>query len=483
MIMSILTRGVFVGALCIAASASAQRAPVKLPPKPEPAAAKPYVYPTVTVDSLANGLRFAVIENHEMPFVAVRTALAGVGPLGVSFLDPAGKPGTIGLMLSALREGTTLRSSAAITDEMADLGTEVFFTGPSAFTPPWFRAAKSTWEPSLRLLADVLMNPTFPAAGITRLQGTIGTTLDRLPPVSLGQRILYGTLYGVDGPYNQFATSATIRGITREDLVAAQQQYLRPQNMLIVIGGDVTLREARQALTSAFGSWQRGGTTVTPIVPTPVTRAPTTIYLKDSPGLAQTIVLTGQLLPGRDHADAAAIEALASVLGDFTVSAGSRVYNAFRIERGLAYSSRVELIARPVPEMAPLVGTMSVTPATTDTAVMLWQKVIQDLRQARPATESELEFSKRNLIGRLPAQSERIDFVAFDVLASLRDRLPPDYLNKWIGRINNLTLAEVQAAAAKYLDPDHTVIVVVGDRAKIEAPLRATGIPVVIVEK
>jgi predicted Zn-dependent peptidase len=60
-------------------------------------------------------------------------------------------------------------------------------------------------------------------------------------------------------------------------------------------------------------------------------------------------------------------------------------------------------------------------------------------------------------------------------------RLPTTYFTDYAARLNSMTLAEVQAAATKYIDPDHLVLVVVGDRAKIEAPLRATGIPVVIV--
>jgi predicted Zn-dependent peptidase len=71
--------------------------------------------------------------------------------------------------------------------------------------------------------------------------------------------------------------------------------------------------------------------------------------------------------------------------------------------------------------------------------------------------------------------------VASTVLASIRDRVPPTYLNSWVKRIDAMTLSDVQAAASKYLDADHMTIVVIGDRAKIEAPLRATGIPVVIV--
>ena len=65
-------------------------------------------------------------------------------------------------------------------------------------------------------------------------------------------------------------------------------------------------------------------------------------------------------------------------------------------------------------------------------------------------------------------------------LLSLNDHLPPSYLNQWVKQVSGLRVGQVQAAATKYLDPEHMPIVVVGDRAKIEPLLRATGIPVVI---
>jgi predicted Zn-dependent peptidase len=193
------------------------------------------------------------------------------------------------------------------------------------------------------------------------------------------------------------------------------------------------------------------------------------------------MIVGGLLVPGRDVADAAAVDAMASLLGDLRASAGSRIYNAFRVERGLSYSPVVQLAGRPIPEKAPLVAIAPVPPGVTDTAVMMLVKVFRDLRQEKPATASELDFSKRSLLGRLPGSMEKIDSVASTVLASIRDRVPPTYLNAWVKRIDAMTLSEVQAAAARYLDADHMTIVVVGDRAKIEAPLRATGIPVVIV--
>ena len=479
--MRTLMRGVAL-ALVAATFVQAQRAPVKLAPKPDVPPARPFAYPSFTLDSLPNGLRFAVVENHELPIVVVQTMFAGFGPLGSSFLDTPDKAGAWGLMLTMLREGTATRSATQIVDEAADLGTNLLLPGPLAFTPPWFRATRSTWKPSLALMADVMMNPALPEASFARLKTQVATNLDRIPPTTVLNRITYGRLYGGEGPYAQFATSATLANVTRDDVVALHQKYLRPQNTVVVIAGDITMAEARQAMSSTFASWERGGTTVTATTPTaPTSPAPTTIYLKDSPGLPQSLVSASLLVPGRNSPDAAAIDAMASVLGDFSVSSGSRIYNAFRLERGLSYSPSVQLAARPIPEMAPLVTTASVAPGVTDTAVMTMVKVLRELRQEKAATAAELDFSRRNLLGRLPSTIEQVDAVAGIVLASIRDRLPSNYLNDWVKRVQSVGLPEVQAAAAKYLSADHLTIVVVGDRSKIEAPLRATGIPVVIV--
>ena len=456
---------------------------VKLPPRPTPAPAAAPVLPKVTFDSLPNGLRFAVIENHEIPLVVVQTGLIGQALYGASMLDAAEKQGAWGLMLTTLREGTTLRSATQISDEIADLGTDMRFTSSVAFSAPSFRAARSTWKASLDLLADAMINPSFPAGGFEKVKTQVLGTVERLPSISLANRALMGILYGAESPYANFATPQSLANVTRDDVVAIHQQYLRPQNTVIAVTGDVTVAEAKAALAAAFGAWQRGGTTVRPYTARPNPPKPTTIYLLDAPGQSQAGVIGGQLLPGRDNADGAVIETLSALLGDFGVSSGSRFYQAFRVERGLSYSPRIELLTRPVPEMAPLIATASVPTPLADTAVMTMIRVLRDLKETKPATSGELDFAKRNLVGRLGGDFERMDATGSIVVAQMRDGLPPDYTAKWIPKINALTLADVQAAASKYLDPDHLAIIVTGDRAKLEPLLRGTGLPVVILGK
>ena len=88
--------------------------------------------------------------------------------------------------------------------------------------------------------------------------------------------------------------------------------------------------------------------------------------------------------------------------------------------------------------------------------------------------------SRQNQIGKLLLRLQP-NTIADRTLEVFQNGLPQAFYVDYARRLNAVTLAEVQAAANKYLDPDHLTIAVVGDRAKLEGQLRATGIPVVIV--
>jgi len=63
------------------------------------------------------------------------------------------------------------------------------------------------------------------------------------------------------------------------------------------------------------------------------------------------------------------------------------------------------------------------------------------------------------------------------------DGLPADYYQQYGAKIGAVTKEDVVRVAKQYIDLDHLTIVIVGDRATIEGPLKATGIaPVVAVD-
>jgi predicted Zn-dependent peptidase len=475
-VLSIGARLLFLSAL-LPSVAMAQQPIVKVPPRPTPGPAAVFAFPKVVTQTLANGLRLAIVENHDLPIIAVR-----VGFSGGTFLDAPRKEGGWSLMLLALREGTTTRSGSSIAEAAADFGTNIVW---SPFNPvlgaPSFTTVRAAFQPMLELVADMLVNPSFPADAVRRLQTAQATSAARLPQAAIATRIFSAQLYGADHPYARYSTDSSIRSVTRDDLVKLQTTYLRPQNTFVVVAGDITAPEARAAVEKAFLSWERGGTTVESDILAPKAHlTQTTIFLRDQPNVAQSLIAGGQLVPSHGAVDAPAIEALGAIIGG--ESGGGRMWQAFRVDHGLSYTPATLIEWRPEPQVATWRGQATVLPANTDTAVVEWLGLLRGAHGEHPLTTTELEFSRRNVVGGLLTQLETVGQVATGTLTILRNRLSTSFYNDYVARVNSLTLAEVQAAATKYLDPDHTVIVVVGDRAKIEAPLRATGIPVVLID-
>jgi zinc protease len=54
--------------------------------------------------------------------------------------------------------------------------------------------------------------------------------------------------------------------------------------------------------------------------------------------------------------------------------------------------------------------------------------------------------------------------------------LPEDYYQQYAKNVSGITKEDVVSAAKRYIDLDHLNIVIVGDRAAIEGPLKSTNI-------
>ena len=94
-----------------------------------------------------------------------------------------------------------------------------------------------------------------------------------------------------------------------------------------------------------------------------------------------------------------------------------------------------------------------------------------------------MQAAKNSLIQSLPRRFASVGGVSGAIGEIYSQDLPEDYFQRFAARIDAVTKDDVLKAAQKYLDPEHMAIVIVGDRAKIEAPLAATKIaPIVVLD-
>jgi zinc protease len=99
---------------------------------------------------------------------------------------------------------------------------------------------------------------------------------------------------------------------------------------------------------------------------------------------------------------------------------------------------------------------------------------MESLRDHR-ITPRELDTAQSYMIGHLALEFETSDDIASQFIDLLLNNLPLDYWSEFPQKIQAVDRKEVQEVARRYLDPDHDVIILVGNVASLEQDLKKLG--------
>jgi len=436
--------------------------------KPPVLGAPPKVsLPPIVTRELPNGLKLMIVEHHELP-IADFILLVGSGGTA----DPTGKMGVANLAAAMLREGTTTRQSLEIADQMAFLGVRLN-TGSN-----WESSTLSLHTPTaqldsaLALFADVALRPSFPANEFDRIKKTRLTELlqlkDQGPAIA---NIAYPAIvYGGSHPYGArlLGTEESVTGLSVADLQSYYASNFRPNNSTLIVVGDVTPAQIEQKVNQFFGGWQRGNVMPLTYIDPPKA-GPTTIYLIDKPGAAQSSFRIATVGVPRSTRDYFALTVMNTILGgSFT----SRLNNNLRETKGYTYGARSQFDMRR--SAGPFIASAEIVAAKTDSALIEFMKELNAIRQSVPA--EELSKAKRYLQLALPADFETTQQIAGALVPVAMYGLPLGYYNNYVQNIEAITSADVERVARQYVNPGSLAVVIVGDRKSIEPTLKAVNI-------
>ncbi len=429
-------------------------------------------FPEIREATLKNGMKVVLANRTTVPVVNMALQFdAGYAA------DFGRAPGTASLTLDMLDEGTKKRSALEIAAESEGLGATINTQSNLDMSQVRMSALKTNLKESLDLFADVVRNPAFDEGEFARQKQLrlariqqekaqpIGLALRNLPP------LIYGADHAYGAPFTGTGTVDAVNSMTTSDLIKFHKDWLRPDNATLFIVGDVTLEEAVPALEKAFGSWKAPTSTI-PVKNIDTVSIPDTarIVIMDKPGSPQSFILAGHLFPSTGNADDLALTAANDIIGGaFT----ARVNMNLREDKGWSYgASTIKLDAR---GQAMWLAFAPVQTDKTKESILELQKEFAGYLSDAPARQDELDNSRNNNTNSLPGQFETSNAVLGNLLSNQRFGRSNDYVVKLKDRYDALDLPTVHKAAQDYMHPDQMTWLIVGDRSKIEAGIRAIG--------
>jgi zinc protease len=399
---------------------------------------------------LPNGLRLLVKENHRLPFVEFRAAFQG----GV-LAETAENNGITQLLARMLLKGTKMRDAEKIATEIESVGGSLDSYGGNNSFGVNAEVLSSDFATGLDLLADVLLNPTFPAAPLERERevqiASISEQKDNLLKSASNamRRTLFGNAgYGLD----TLGTEESVTKLQAADLKSFHQKLVAPNNCVLAIYGDVKASEVKAAVGNAFANWRKSSAVATfNLQPSTFN---STKRVEETRDKKQAVIVLGFAATTMHDEDRYALDLLQEACSDL----GSRLFLRVREKLGLAYY----VGAQHFPGLAP--GYFAFYAGTEPTKAGLVELEFlkeAELLRTEGLTAEELKRAKAKIIGQ--KKISRQDLGSLASLTALDELYGLGYRRTELddAKFEAVTLEQVKAVAQKYLKPDAFVVSVV----------------------
>jgi len=435
-----------------AISSAAQTAQATPPPPTAPHSA---VFPKPVEKNLPNGLRVIVIPRTEMPLVTAQLLIKSGAEV-----DPADLSGVTDMTASLLTRGTTTKSATQIAEAIEALG------GTLNSSAGWDSSSISTNVISLRfpqaleIMADATRNPGFKDEEIERLRrqnmnsfrGILATAS------SLARLVAWRVVYR-DSPYGHpaFGTPESVPRIKRDDIVKIHATYYRPDNAILVIGGDITPANGFALAQKYFGDWQNP---TTPLPKLQITSPESTagsrrILVIDQPAAGQTTVLAVRSAINRDNPDYFRGIVANAVLSGYS----GRLNWEIRVKRGLTYGAASQLDMRRYAGSF-MASAQTKNPSGAEVAALTLAEISK--LATGELLDSELTPRKASLLGGFARNMETTGGVVSQFASLALYGLPLDEINRYVASVQAIKPADVKSFAASRINADSTSVVIVG---------------------
>ncbi|WOE79286.1 pitrilysin family protein [Pseudomonas protegens] len=402
--------------------------------------------------STAEGAKVLFVEARELPMFDMRLIFAAGS-------SQDGNTSGLALLTNAmLNEGVPGKDVGAIAQGFESLGADI---GNGAYKDMAVVSLRSLSavdkrQPALKLFAEVVGKPTFPADSLARIKNQLlaGFEYQKQNPGKLASLELMQRLYG-SHPYAHASegNAKSVPGISLAQLQAFHAKAYTAGNVVIALVGDLSRSDAEAIAAQVSAALPKGPALAKVEQPTEPKASIGHIEFPSS----QTNLLLAQLGIDRDDPDYAAVSLGNQILGGGGF--GTRLMSEVREKRGLTYG--VYSGFTPMQARGPFMINLQTRAEMSEGTLKLVQDVFADYLKNGP-TQKELDDAKRELAGSFPLSTASNADIVGQLGAMGFYNLPLSYLEDFMRQSQALTVEQVKAAMNKHLGVDKMVIVSAG---------------------
>ena len=409
---------------------------------------------------LKNGLKVFVVEDHKLPRITMSLFLDR---------DPiveGAKAGYVSIAGDLIGAGTANRTKSALDEEVDFMGAN-FGTGSNSIRVGGL--SKYT-DQLIDILSDVLLNPSFPQEEFDKLKSQMisGLKANADDPDAISGNLRGAALYGLEHPYGEVMTEATVEAISIDDCKAYFDTYFRPNIAYMVVIGDITVADAKKKLNKALKKWKAAEVPAHDYAKTPRAASPR-IVMVDKPSAVQSVVWLGNVIDlPQGHPDIEPLRVANQILGG---GMSGRLFTNLREDKAFTYGAYSNF---GVDELNATFGASAkVRNEVTDSAITEFLYEINRMKN-ESVTEEDLVAAKASLSGSFGRSLESPASAANFALNIARYNLPSDYYSNYLSRLEAVTAEDVMRVANTYMNGPLT-ITVVGKAQDVAGKLSAFG--------
>jgi zinc protease len=425
--------------------------------------------------------------------IEARTLRSKIGNLNVALLPKKTRGNTVVLRLSLrmgdekslmhrdyagamaaamLERGTTKRTRKQIADEYDRLKAQGSIGGSETSVGADFQTTRENLPALMRLIAEVLREPSFPADELEQLRQQTLTSLEssRSDPGSIAANAVSRHLNIRPKGHVYYAATfeeriAAFKAVTLADVKAFHRDFYGASHGQLTIVGDFDPAEMAALAKELFGSWK----SKTPYVRVASKYAEYTVVNKsfETPDKANAIFYAYQPLKIlNEDPDYAALLIATNVLASGTKS---RLFERLRSKEGLSYSAGGELSAGTLDPVGSFSANAIYAPQNVGRVEAAFkEEIARSLKDG--ITAEELESARKGLLESWKVG--RSDDVSLSQI--IHSWLAFDRTLAWLAnleeRIKAVTVADANRALRRFIDLDRMIIVKAGDFANAKRP-------------